>query len=147
MIFLYGFFAWTFLEIATFIAAGSKFGFITTILLYVAAAALGGILVQAQGLSTLEKAKVSYDEGILPMDRMFDTLCLMAAGLLLILPGFVSDIIAFALLMPPVRVWLRQYFSKKYGVTEGSLNPDTGIIEGEYIRIVEEDSRITPPQG
>lgn len=147
MIFLYGFFAWVILEIATFIAAGSELGFITTILLYVAAAAVGGFLVQAQGLSTLEKAKMSYDEGIIPMDRMFDALCLMAAGFLLILPGFVSDVVAFALLMPPVRVWLRQFFSRKYGVTEGSLNPDTGVIEGKFVRVSDEDSRITPPQG
>lgn len=147
MIFLYGFFAWVVLEIATFIAAGSELGFITTILLYVAMAALGGFLVQAQGLVTLERARSAYDDGIIPMDRVFDALCLMAAGLLLILPGFISDIMAFALLMPPVRAHLKQYFAKKYGVTEGRVNPDTGIIEGEFVRVVDEDSRIGPTSG
>lgn len=147
MIFLYGFFAWVVLEIATFIALGDELGFITTILLYVVAAAIGGIIVQAQGLVTLEKARSSFDAGTLPMDRMFDALCLMAAGFLLILPGFVSDVIAFALLMPPVRLALRNFIRRKYGVSEGAYNPDTGIIEGEFVRVVEEDGRITPPNG
>lgn len=147
MIFLYGFFAWIVLEIATFIAVGGELGFITTILLYVAMAAVGGFLMQAQGLVTLEKARSSFDAGTVPMDRMFDALCLMAAGVLLILPGFISDVIAFALLMPPVRAGLRDFIRRKYGVSEGTYNPDTGVIEGEFVRVVEEDNRITPPRG
>jgi UPF0716 protein FxsA len=145
MIILYGLFALMVLEIITFIAAGSALGFLGTILLYVGMAAIGGFLVQAQGLITMTKAKQAMDAGILPMDDMFDTLCLMAAGLLLILPGFLSDLIAFALILPPVRALLRGWIARKYGLQEGGVNPDTGIIEGEFVRIVDE-GRISPPR-
>jgi UPF0716 protein FxsA len=145
MVFLFGFFALMVLEIIIFIAAGSALGFFGTIGLYVGAALLGGFIVQAQGIITMHKAKEAMDAGILPMDNMFDALCLMMAGLLLILPGFVSDIFALALVLPPVRALIRSVLSKKYGLKEGGLNPDNGVIDGEYVRIVEEDGRLHPP--
>ncbi len=145
MIFFYAAPVLVFLEIAAFIAVGSHLGVFTTLLLCFLSAVLGTAIVQHQGLGVLARVRQSLDRGLLPMDDMFDGLCLMIAGVLLILPGFVSDLVGFALLVPAVRQQVRRVLATKYGRQEGSLNPDTGVIEGDFIRVREDPDRLTRP--
>ena len=82
----------------------------------------------------------------MPLNEMFDGFCLVAAGALLITPGFLTDTIGFALLLPPVRAALRSAIKKH---TRWSAYYETGdmyepqrprspeIIEGEYERLDE----------
>ena len=152
MIFLgRAFFVLIILEILTFGMIVGAIGFWAALAAWFASAALGGFLIQNQGLKNLQNGHRHFQMGVLPEEALFDNFCLLAAGLLLIFPGFVSDGLAFLLLIPPVRAklkaWLFKKLSGKGGATGFSRNGD--IIEGEYVRV--EEVRISsnpsqPPQ-
>ena len=147
MIFFYCSAALVFLEIAIFVLVGDAVGILTALLLFFGAGILGAALVRHQGFGLLTRLKSALDRGLMPVDEMFDGACLMAAGMLFFLPGFLSDIIAFALLVPMVRVHLRTFLTRRYGVEGGAVNPDTGVIEGEFVRVREDVAPLNPPHA
>lgn len=138
VIFLAGFF----LELAVMIAVGQRIGILATILLIVAGGVLGTIVIRAAGLGLADAMRKPV------LDRKFATqdaaahFLLLPAGLLLILPGFVSDIAALALLPQPVRNWLAGKFADKVAVhsTGWQRPPYSGgtVIEGEAVEITGE---------
>jgi UPF0716 protein FxsA len=81
----------------------------------VATAVIGSILLRQQGLRTLREIQRQLNEGKLPVDEMLAGLCLFAAGLLLLTPGFITDVIGFALLIPPVRLWVARRVRDRLG--------------------------------
>ncbi|MBB4286407.1 FxsA family protein [Roseospira goensis] len=91
------------LEIAVFIQVGGVIGLGWTLVLVVLTAVAGTLLLRAQGLSTLNRARASLDRGEVPMREVFDGACLLVGGALLLTPGFVTDTVGFLLLLPPVR--------------------------------------------
>jgi UPF0716 protein FxsA len=99
--------AWPVVEIAAFIQVGEAIGWLNTILLFVAAGAIGLWLLRSEGLALLMRAQREMNEGRVPVREGFDALCLGLGALLLILPGFITDIFALLLLLPPVRNGLR----------------------------------------
>ena len=132
-------------EILLFIAVAGALGFFTAAGLLMLSALAGGFLVRAQGLNTLMRAQQSFDRGAMPVDTIFESLCLLIAGILFILPGFVSDIIAFALLFPIVRKAVKERSAVKFGFGEEAFRPrDDGVIDGTY-EVVEEDPVRIPP--
>ena len=126
-------------EVYAFIVVGEEIGVLKTLLLCVLTAVIGGFLVRQQGLETLMKAQKSFSTGILPVEALFDGLCLIIAGALLLTPGFVTDIAGFLLLLPPFRGVLRKIISKsgKFSIKSSNFqskyteNRDD-IIEGVY---------------
>jgi UPF0716 protein FxsA len=96
------------LEIGVFIQVGKWIGLWPTLAGIVMTALIGIALVRYQGFSVLRKAQDSVDEGRFPVAEVFDSLCLFIAGALLLIPGFLTDIVGFLLLVPPLRTWLRQ---------------------------------------
>lgn len=145
MIFFYAGIALIVLEIAVFGAVADAIGFFSALFLCFAAGAVGVILVQREGLGLLTRLRASLDQGLMPMNEMFDAACLMAAGILMIFPGFTSDMLGLALLIPQIRNHLRVFFARRYGKEDGNFNPDTGVIEGDFIRVREDV--IPPPEG
>ena len=91
------------LEIAILIEVGGWIGLWPTIGLIVLTAVVGTALLRQQGLAALARAQDNLDRGVLPVKEVFDGLCLMAGGALLLTPGFVTDAVGFALLLPPLR--------------------------------------------
>ena len=100
------------IEIGVFISVGGEIGVAWTLILCVLTAILGGALVRYQGLHTLVSARQRLDAGALPVDALFDGLCIIVAGALLLTPGFVTDTVGFALLVPQFRRLLMHYGSK-----------------------------------
>lgn len=90
-------------EIAAFIQIGDLIGLWPTLLAVVATAIIGGFLLRQQGLRTLQKARAELAQNRMPMRSLFDGMCLFAAGLVLLTPGFITDTIGFLLLLPLVR--------------------------------------------
>lgn len=135
-----------FLEAVTFMLVIGQIGFAKTFLAWIFSVLLGGVLVRRQGMATLLKARSAFEKGLTPVDELFESLCLLAAGALFILPGFLSDILAFALLIPVIRTTLKtkgvKFFDLKQGVYKTHTRDD-GVIEGEYVR-VEEDITLLP---
>lgn len=148
MVFLGLFIVLPLLEIFTFIAVIDEIGFIRTFLLCILSAVAGIMLAQKQGFDTLVRARRDVDTGHFPAQELFDGLCLFIAGGLLVIPGFISDAMAFALLIPQVRAWLKNYAIshmdvqvRAAGYSYSEPRYDNGnVLEGTYERVDDEDS-------
>ena len=90
-------------EIAVFIQVGSYIGVGATLLLVLASAMFGMWLVRTQGFAAATRVQAMIAQGESPALGMLEGLALLAAGVLLVIPGFVTDLAAFALLIPPLR--------------------------------------------
>lgn len=128
------------LEIATFIIVGDAIGVLATLALCVFSAMAGVMIVQKQGIDTLFKGREALEAGRFPGQAMFDGFCIVAAGALLILPGFVSDALGFALLVPAVRDMLRGFLARHadikvetYGTSYAARDPS--VVDGTFERI------------
>ncbi len=94
------------IELYLMIQVGSRIGAGPTVLLVLFTAVLGGLLVRMQGLSTLNRVRRTLARGEAPALEMLEGVALALAGVLLFLPGFVTDTAGFLLLVPPLRRWL-----------------------------------------
>jgi UPF0716 protein FxsA len=101
------------LEIAVLIQVGDQIGLWSTIGLIILTAVIGTGMLRHQGIATLANAQKQLNQGAVPAKELFDGLCLLAAGALLLTPGFVTDSIGFALLIPPVRELLRNTLGQR----------------------------------
>lgn len=113
------FIAATLLEIFVFIEVGSAIGAWSTIVLILVSAMVGLSLVRIQGLQTLMEVQRKVSLGEPPAREMLGGIMLAVSGLLLVLPGFVSDIMGLLLLLPPVRQALAERLLSKVKVQTG----------------------------
>ena len=148
MIFIVLFLVIPFVEIAVFMQVGEAIGVWQTLFFAFLTAIIGGGVIRYQGLQTFQSAQKSLQGNDLPVQEIFDGFCLVAAGALLITPGFVTDTIGFLLLVPPVRVWLRgvlgqnlHVFTPQPGHSQQQNSPysshDSDIIDVEFERMDE----------
>jgi len=98
------------IEIALFIQVGGFIGLWPTIAIVIATAMAGTALIRRQGLNTLQRAQQEMDAQRLPVRELFDGVCLLFAGAMLLTPGFLTDSVGFVLLVPPLRRLLGSYF-------------------------------------
>ncbi len=122
------------IEIAVFIAVGEAIGLLNTLILCILAAVAGSTLLRAEGLRTLFEVQNLADRGEMPVRALFDGICLAGAGMLLIIPGFVSDLLAFALMIPAVRGLLRQWLIRHYGLADIAAAAEPAI-DAEFTRL------------
>jgi len=91
------------LELWVLIEVGSDIGGLSTIALCLFTAALGGLLIRWQGMSTLIDAQKRIAHGEAPVEHGIHGLMIAFSGVLLFTPGFITDSIGFLLLFPPFR--------------------------------------------
>lgn len=91
------------IEIAGFAWVGSQVGALNTVLLVLLSGVIGILLIQRQGLDGVRQAQAGLRTGEGMLRATFDKLCLTFAGVLLLLPGFASDLLALTLFVPAVR--------------------------------------------
>ncbi len=91
------------IEIALFIEVGGWLGLWPTIAIVILTAAIGTVLVRAQGLAALGELQRRLGAGEDPSTTLAHGAMILVAGLLLLTPGFFTDGVGFALLTPPVR--------------------------------------------
>jgi len=91
------------IEIYFLIEVGSIIGGLAAIGLCLLTAAIGGILVRTQGLKTLLDAQKQLAQGMMPAEAGMHGAMLIIAGMLLFTPGFFTDAVGFALLVPMLR--------------------------------------------
>lgn len=97
------------LELTVMIEVGSVIGALPTVGLLVLTAVLGSSLVRSEGLKTLFSAQQKMQQGEMPGREVMGAMMLALAGLLLIIPGFVTDFFGILLLQP----WLRNRLADK----------------------------------
>ena len=123
-------------EAFTLFFVAGKIGFFKTLFLWFCSAALGAFLIQRQGLAAVIRAQGVFNRGSVPVDDFFDGLCLLLAGLLFMVPGFISDALAFMLLIPFIRKLLRDKNPRGFGIRTAYERPqDEGVIDGTYVRV------------
>jgi len=111
------------IELYILIEIGEKIGVWLTIGVIVLTGALGAYLVKSQGFYILKKIQIDLKEGILPGDSLVQALIILVGGVLLITPGFFTDIIGFICLIPVGRLVIKNYLLKwlKNKIKEGSF--------------------------
>jgi UPF0716 protein FxsA len=83
----------------------------------VVAFVLGSLVVKWAGLSVGRRVSRALQDGRLPDAGTTDDLIKLVAGVLILLPGLISDVVGLALLLPPVRAGLRRWFRRRYFLT------------------------------
>jgi UPF0716 protein FxsA len=104
------------LELYILIKIGGYIGAFPTVGLVVLTALLGFVLARFEGLRKLEQIKRSLSLGIVPAEEMLDGVLIFVGGVLLIIPGVLTDLFALILLIPYTRTifkrWLRRRFDR-----------------------------------
>lgn len=90
-------------EIAGFVIVGSEIGAVATIGLVLLSAIVGSMLLRRQGFGALAKLRHDLQTGGDPGRQMAHGVMIVIAGILLIIPGFITDIVGLLLFLPPVR--------------------------------------------
>ena len=126
------------IEIYLFIKIGSQIGAITTILLIFSTAVIGIYYAKFEGLNTIKSGFIQLSKNEAPAFEILSGAAIAFAALLLIVPGFVTDIIGFSLIFPPSRKLIFKNLSKKFGKKE-NLKKD--YIDGDFEDIEDENDR------
>jgi UPF0716 protein FxsA len=128
-----------FVEIYVLLQVGGIIGAFPTIFLVVFTAALGAWLLRRQGFATWQRFQANLAQGVVPAYEMIEGPILLVGGALLLTPGFFTDLVGFACLIPTLRRRIAQYIIENHLVNSASgdifnqfKRPPQDIIEGEY---------------
>ena len=132
------------IEISIFIQVGGFVGTFNTILIIFLTAAVGVYFVRQQGFRTFLKITVELQNQQIPVQGMFDGLVILIAGILLVTPGFLTDIIGFLGLIPQTRIFLlgiiKNLFLQRYSNAHKQYKKDMDeTIDGDFIEIEEDN--------
>lgn len=111
------------IEIGLFIQVGGLIGLWPTLAIVVLTAVLGTWLVRAQGRVALTQLRRSFSELDDPTEPLAHGAMILLSGALLLTPGFFTDAVGFALLMPPVRIAVFRYLRSKVRVQHFEMGP------------------------
>ena len=117
------------IEIYLFIKIGSHIGALTTITLIFLTAILGIIYARYEGLNTLRSAFMQLIKNEIPVYEIISGAAITIAALLLIIPGFATDIIGFLLIFPLSRKFILKILSSKFQMKKEA---NEKFIDGEY---------------
>jgi|TARA_Y100000816_G_C26047324_1_gene548900 UPF0716 protein FxsA len=126
------------IEIYLFIKIGSEIGAFNTISLIFITAIIGVIYARYEGLNTLRSGFSQLIKNELPAYEMISGAAIAFASVLLIIPGFATDIIGFLLIFPLTRKLLFQRLSKKF---KNKTAHKKNYIDGEFEEIKDDDDR------
>tara|TARA_Y100001970_G_scaffold288738_1_gene416860 strand:- start:772 stop:1197 length:426 start_codon:yes stop_codon:yes gene_type:complete len=125
-------------EIYLFIKIGSQIGALNTILLIFATAIIGIFYARYEGLNTLRSGFMQIVRNELPAYEIISGAAIAFAALLLIIPGFATDVLGFLMIFPLTRKLLLGNLSNKFKKKDKEKN---NFIDGEYEDIEDEDDR------
>ena len=126
------------IEIYLFIKIGSQIGALSTILLIFATAIIGVYYAKFEGLNTLKSGFVQISKNKSPTYEVLSGAAIAIAALLLIIPGFATDILGFLIIFPLTRKIIFNKFAKKNTFRKNNKN---NFIDGEFEDIEDEDDK------
>lgn len=135
------------IEIALFIQVGGWLGLFPTLGIVILTAFLGTVLVRSQGLAQLAKVQNSFQNLDDPTEPLAHGAMVLASGLLLLTPGFFTDAIGFALLVPGVRTALLKYLRGKVKVQSFQYGTPPPRAEDDIIDLTAEHEPREGPSG
>ena len=127
-------------EIFLLIKIGSQIGAITTILLIFATAIIGVYYAKYEGLNTLRSGFIQIRNNKAPTHEMMAGAAIAFAALLLIIPGFATDILGFLLIFPISRNFFLEKFLFKFKKQE-SKTEKNNFIDGEFEDIEDDNDK------
>ncbi|MDG6345968.1 FxsA family protein [Glaesserella parasuis] len=148
LLFLAGLFLYIYIEISLLVSVGSAIGVLPLILLMITISAVGLWLVKLRGIMTIVQIRQEIAQGKIPAQAVMSSIFFAIAGVLLIIPGFLSDILALLLLLPITRQLLQAIFMKLFAsrvkfMSFGSMNRTSSqnntTFEAEFERKQDED--------
>ena len=119
------------IEIFLFIRIGSEIGAITTILLIFTTAIVGVYYAKYEGLNTLRSGFTQISKNKAPTYEMISGAAIAFAALLLIIPGFATDILGFLIIFPTSRNFFLERFFNKLKKKENVARKNN-FIDGEF---------------
>ena len=126
------------LEIYLFIKIGSQIGAFNTISLIFITAMIGIVYARYEGLNTLRSGFSQLIKNELPAYEIISGAAIAFAALLLIIPGFASDIVGFLILLPFTRKFFFRKFTKNF---KEKTFKEKNFIDGEFQDIEDDDDR------
>ena len=126
------------IEIYLFIKIGSQIGAINTIILIFITAIIGVYYAKYEGINTLRSGITQIIKNQMPAQELISGAAIAFAAILLILPGFATDIFGFLLIMPITRKLIIGKINKKFKKTNTKKND---FIEGEFEDIEDDNDR------
>jgi UPF0716 protein FxsA len=152
---LIAFIAVPLIEIALFIQVGGWLGLWPTLLIVVLTAIAGTTLVRSQGAQTMHRLRSSMSELSDPSEPLAHGAMILFSGALLLTPGFFTDAVGFALLIPGVRSWVFAQAKSRINVQGFAMGPggpgasseprrpqDT-VIDGEFEEVAPDEAHPT----
>ena len=133
-----------FVEIYVLLEVGSLIGAFPTIVLVVFTAVLGAWLLRHQGFNTWRRFQTNLQQGVIPTYEIIEGPILLVGGALLLTPGFFSDLLGFACLIPALRRKIAQFVIENYLIADPAFRKQSGnadriVIDGEFRK--EEDDK------
>ena len=126
------------IEIYLFIKIGSQIGAFKTIFLIFFTAVVGVFYAKHEGLNTIKSGLTNMIRNQIPAYELISGAAIAFAAILLIIPGFATDILGFLLIFPPTRKLLFIRISKNY---ESKKSEKKNFIEGEFEDIEDDHDR------
>ena len=126
------------IEIYLLIKIGSQIGAITTILLIFTTAVIGIYYAKYEGLSTLKSGFIQLSKNEAPTYELISGAAIAFSALLLIIPGFVTDIVGFLIIFPITRKFL---FTKYFSKFNNKKNKNNNFIDGEFEDIEDDNDK------
>lgn len=141
-------------ELWVIVAAAQTIGVAPTLVVLVAISVAGAYLCKWAGLGVLMRMQKTVRRGGVPTREVVDGFLVLLAGALLLVPGFVSDVMALGLLFPPTRsvarrLVLRRYKGRleRYGVHDGARVTDTFFAyQGRRGDVLDVDGYVQQPR-
>jgi len=142
-------------EIAVLVAVGQSIGLLATVGLLILGGVIGSVLLRREGSRTMAAFTEALRTRRQPHQEVADGVLIAAAGFLVILPGFVSDVVALFLLFPPTRKLVSRRIARRaeQAATQAVLNHQYGrsptaggvVIDGDVVDVRVDQERPKPP--
>ena len=129
------------IEIYLLIKIGSQIGAITTIFLIFTTAIVGIYYAKYEGLNTLKSGFAQLSKNEMPTYEMISGAAIALAALLLIIPGFATDVIGFLIIFPITRRLIFIKFNNKLRSNKSKYEEKKDFIDGEFEDIENDDDR------
>ena len=129
------------IEIYLFIKVGSQIGALNTILLIATTAVAGIWYARYEGFNTLRSGMAQLVKNEIPLYEIISGAAIAFAALLLILPGFATDLLGILLIFPVTRKMILSKYSTKQSAKRKNNTDEKNYIEGEYEDIEDKDGK------